>query len=140
MKNDVLPRADFTFKKAERLSRRKLIEELFKSGVSFSLYPFRIQYLYQEFESAAPVQMLISVPSKKFKKAVDRNRIKRITREAYRLNKTSLYQALQMRNRKLRVAFIYTGTKLESFPVVNESVMKVIEHLIRHISAAENNK
>src|SRR6266446_10214859 len=96
----------FTFKKEERLSRKKLIDELFKSGSSFYLAPFRIIFAPPEkigtglnlppekvginsgetsCARAAPAQVLISVSTKNFKRAVDRNKIKRLIREAYRM-------------------------------------------------------
>ena len=82
-----------TFKKEERIVSNLLIETLFEKGNSQSLaaYPLRAVYLKTEHrEGCAPVQLLISVPKKKFKHAVDRNRVKRQIREAYRKNKALL--------------------------------------------------
>jgi len=74
----------YTFKKAERLKRKKVIEELFKHGSSFFDFPLLVKYLNS---SEKHHQVLISVPKKYQKKAVNRNRIKRKIRESYRLNK-----------------------------------------------------
>ncbi len=86
----------FTFKKAERLKSRKVIELLFKDGKSFGAYPLRLVFLKnEEPRSNAPVQFTVSVPKRSFKSAVARNRIKRKVREAWRLNKHWLYEKLE---------------------------------------------
>ena len=72
----------FSFSKAERLCSRKAIDKLFAEGKSFTLFPLRILHLPQETN-----QVLISVSKRRFKRAVDRNAIKRRIREGYRLNK-----------------------------------------------------
>ena len=82
-----------TFSKEERIVSNLLIETLFEKGNSHSLtaYPLRAVFLKTEHhEGCAPVQLLISVPKKRFKHAVDRNRVKRQVREAYRKNKSLL--------------------------------------------------
>ena len=87
---------DFTFKRGERLKSRKVIEQLFKRGQSFAQYPLRIVWVdMEERRSEFPAQFALSVSKKKFKRAVDRNRIRRLVREAYRLNKHVLYEGLE---------------------------------------------
>jgi ribonuclease P protein component len=97
----------FTFDKKERLSQRSDIERLFNEGHSFSLPPFRVFYSRSTRPEAAPVQILIAVPKKKYKRAVDRNRIKRMIREAYRLNKAVIAEAVI--SPSLHVGFVYTS-------------------------------
>ena len=83
----------YTFPKEEHLCRKKLIEELFgKQGSSFGVYPLRIVWIKAEAPTTAPPQVLISVSKRTFKRAVDRNRLKRLIREAYRLNKYRLLE------------------------------------------------
>jgi ribonuclease P protein component len=87
---------DFTFKRGERLKSRKVIEQMFKRGQSFAQYPLRIVWVdMEERRSDFPAQFALSVSKKKFKRAVDRNRIRRLVREAYRLNKHVLYEGLE---------------------------------------------
>jgi len=77
----------YTFQKEERLCSRKYLDLLFKNGSSFLVYPFRISYLFIDEQAGFPVQVVINVPKKRYKRAVDRNLLKRRIREAYRLNK-----------------------------------------------------
>jgi len=77
----------YTFKKEERLCSRKHLDLLFKNGSSFLLYPFRISYLFVDIPANVQAQVVINVPKKRYKRAVDRNLLKRRIREAYRLNK-----------------------------------------------------
>ncbi len=78
----------FTFKKSERLSSKKDIQELFNNGSSFYLYPFKVITL--PADTSKLHQVLFSVPKRLFKRAVDRNLLKRRMREAYRLNNSEL--------------------------------------------------
>lgn len=99
--------------KSERIVSRKLIETLFGGGVSCSLvaFPLRVVYMVKErAEGDMPVQMLISVPKKRFHYAVDRNRVKRQVREAYRHNKQQLRLALPA-DRQLLVAFVWLSDR-----------------------------
>lgn len=81
----------FTLRKAERLKSRKLIGKLYKEGASVKAFPLRMVYVQTEHSSNSPIQMGVSVPKRNFKKAIDRNRIKRIMRESYRLQKHIVY-------------------------------------------------
>lgn len=81
----------FTLGKQERLKSKKLITQLFSEGKSIKVFPLRMVYLQTEHNSKFPVQCGVSVPKRNFKKAVDRNRIKRLLRESYRLQKNIVY-------------------------------------------------
>ena len=83
-----------TFGKQEKLKSRKLIERLFEEGKSVKKYPIRLVYLQTDHTSDLPAQVGFSVPKRHFKRAVDRNRIKRLLREAYRIQKKELYGQL----------------------------------------------
>jgi ribonuclease P protein component len=82
----------FTLKKEERIRNVKQIEYLFSHGQSFVSYPLRVVFVEQEGVTPSQVSIFVSVPKKKLKSAVDRNRIKRLIREAYRLNEEGLKQ------------------------------------------------
>lgn len=112
----------FTFRKSERLHSKKLIEELFHKGSYFYLYPFRVSYLLKEDLTDAP-QVMFSVSKKKFKSAVKRNRIKRLMKEAYRLNKHALADSPYL------IAFVYTSDELPQFKFINKRVQKALNKL-----------
>ena len=98
---------NFTFQKAERLSREKWIKELFQKGSYFYLHPFKVIYLIHPDPQAVFNQVLISVPARNFKKAVDRNTLKRRIRETWRLNKNQLVS-----DKKWLIAYIYTAKEI----------------------------
>ena len=81
----------FSLGKEERLKSKKLISKLFTDGNSIKVFPLRMVYLQTEHTSNFPAQIGVSVPKRKFKKAVDRNKIKRLLRESYRTQKNIMY-------------------------------------------------
>jgi len=123
-----------TLSKEERICSRKLIEQLFGGGNSRSMssFPLRVVYLPTDRKITAPVaQMVISVPKRHFKHAVDRNRIKRQLREAYRQEK-HLLETASLRNPQqgLLMAFVWmTG---EHRPT--EEVVHRMRHLLTRIA------
>lgn len=104
-----------TFRKPERMVSQKLIDELFGGGHSHSLaaFPLRMVYMVRErHQGAEPVQLLVSVPKKHLHHAVDRNRTKRQLREAYRLNKHLVLDALPA-DKQLAVALVWLSDRLQ---------------------------
>lgn len=85
---------NFTLGKEERLKSRKLIEQLYSKGKSVKVFPLRMVYVQVEHTSGFPAQVGVSVPKRNFKRAVDRNRIKRLLRESYRLQKSIVYSSI----------------------------------------------
>jgi ribonuclease P protein component len=103
------------------LKSRKIIQQLFAGGKSFAIFPLRIIYL--ELNNEAPcLQAAFSVSTRHFKKAVDRNRIKRLLRESYRLNKHSLMNTLAESNKQVAVFFIFTGKELPEYHLILEKM------------------
>ena len=120
----------YTLGKSERLKSRKQIEQLFESGQRFVVPSFRIFYNWHESLSSPPLQAGFSASSRIFKTAVERNRVKRLTREAYRLQKNELRDLLDKQNRRLNVFFIYTGKEMPGYQQVYTSVQLGLNKLI----------
>ena len=124
----------FTFRKEERLVGKSLIDRLFKGGESRSMssYPVRVVYsLTERHADGIPVKVMVSVPKRYFKHAVDRNRVKRQLREAYRHHKASLWQAMEAHpDQSLAVVFIW----LDAYHRPSSEVEQRVTGLIRRIS------
>ena len=125
-----------TLGKQERLKSRKLIDQLFKEGRSFNLFPYRVFYLFPQPKAPGPdknslLQFGVGVSTRNFKHAVDRNRIKRLTREAYRLQKAPFQELLQSRQLAVACFLIYTGKELPVYEVVSEKIAVILNRLIK---------
>lgn len=119
-----------TFKKIERLNSKKQIELLFTEGESFFKYPFKVIYLTENNIKPDVPKLLISVSRKNFKKAVDRNKIKRIIREAYRKNKEPLITTLREKDIVLVFAIIYTAKTILSYAEIEKKIILILQRLI----------
>lgn len=119
----------YSFTKSERLCNKTLFEELITSKNSFVKYPFRIVMKESSQKGEYPARIAISVSKKKFKRAVKRNYIKRVTREAYRLNKPDFYAELQP-DKTIDILFIYLDDRLP----VYEKTEKAIKNALQKIS------
>ncbi len=119
----------YTFSKKERLNSKISIHRLFEKGTSFFSYPFKVYYHFENTEVKAPAAVLFSVGKKQFKLAVDRNRVKRLCREAYRLNKSILFEATKEKNVRVEVAFVYVGKSLPEFKDLETKMQKILKQL-----------
>ncbi|GAA3952522.1 ribonuclease P protein component [Hymenobacter algoricola] len=125
----------YSFPKEEHLCRKKLITELFGRGSSFGLYPLRLVWIAAEAPTTAPPQVLVSVSKRSFKRAVDRNYLKRLLREAYRLNKYRLLEAPGGHPVAL-LALIYTGKEKKPFTLVEKKLISGLERLLQDATPA----
>ena len=123
----------YTFKKEEKLKSRKAIEQLFRDGKSFSNFPFRVLFSFKD-AAVNPLQTGFAVSSKHFKKAVDRNRIKRLMREAYRLQKNDLQNQLIQQQKQLAVFVIYVGNELPEYAFIFDKTTHILNRLIKIIN------
>jgi ribonuclease P protein component len=119
-----------TFKKEERLCNKRLIDELFHSGSSFLCYPFKASWLIATEPQPFPAQILFSVSKKRFKRAVDRNLIKRRMREAYRVVKQEqLYDVLHLADKKIILSVGYIGKEIAGFEQIDKKMLKLLKQL-----------
>ncbi|APD07170.1 ribonuclease P [Flavobacteriaceae bacterium UJ101] len=111
----------YTLSKEEKLKSKKSIERLFSEGKSFVQHPIRIVYIKNETSDIN--QVAFSVSKRNFKLAVDRNRVKRLMREAYRLNKYDLNE------KGFDFILIYTSRKIKSYLLIETSIKTILEKL-----------
>lgn len=131
---------DNTFKKPERLNSQLIIDKLFAGGnASMAAFPLRAVFMrltkdeYDKADALPPVSVLISVPKKRFRHAVDRNRVKRLVRETYRTHKHMLWTPLEGKDYHVIVAFVCITDTLPSFRLVKKSMVKILTRISEQI-------
>jgi len=120
-----------TFHKSEKLNNKKLISKLFEKGNrGFSRFPFRFSYFQAHFDSVYPIQVLFVVSKRNYPKATDRNKIKRQTRELYRLAKNLLYDEFSgNKQMALAIQFYAPSTNVFSYAQLENIFDKCINQL-----------
>ncbi len=124
-----------TFNKEERLCSKKVIDKLFAEGESFLAFPLKVVHIKTDLPNQVPVQAGFTVSKKIYKRAVKRNRIKRLMREAFRLNKQKL--PTLDNNKQLAVFFIFIGKELPTFVQVEKAMKKALYKLAESNQRAE---
>lgn len=124
----------FGFSKTERLKSRKQIDELFAKGKSMAVFPVRVIYQFSPSD-AGTLLVGVSASKRHFKKAVDRNRLKRLLREAYRLQKEELVQQVKSSKKAVNVFFIYTDKTIADFETIKATMNKCLQRLNKIIQS-----
>ena len=123
----------FSYNKFEKLKSRKQIELLFAKGKSISAFPVKVFYLPVEHTPMHPVQVGVGVSARNFKKAVDRNTIKRRMREAYRLHKLPLHEHLITNQKSVAVFILWIDKQLPTAAALQDLMPGVLEKLIKQL-------
>ena len=124
-----------TLNAAQRLKQRKKIDALFASGQKFSVADLRAVYQLMPAMEQSGLLIGVGVSKRFFKKAVDRNRIKRRMREAIRLLRPALVSSLEAAQKELHIFVLFTGKELPDFASCNEMMQQVVNRLIRKLNA-----
>ncbi|MCX6333955.1 MAG: ribonuclease P protein component [Bacteroidia bacterium] len=127
-----------TFQKSERLCSRKIISLLFDEGDIFYTPLFKIVWSVSPSPSPFPARVAFSVVKRGFRKAVDRNLLKRRMREAYRHEKTRLYEMLNSLNTRISFIIIFRGNRIPDYQEIKKSMEEMIEKLF--VAAREKQK
>lgn len=122
----------FSLKKAERLCSKRIIDKLFAEGDSVLQYPLKMVFLKTKLPYNCPAQSAFTVSKKVFKRAVKRNRVKRLLREAYRINKHLIYEALN--DDQLAVFIIFIGKNLPEFGAIEIATQKGLKKIVMKLS------
>ncbi len=129
----------FTFTKAERITGEKRVDAIFASGKSFISYPLRVVYLQHEQSPIHSCSILITVPKKRIKKAVHRNRIKRLIRESYRLSK-ELVNDIELGEQSLDIAFVYVKDTVSDYKEIQKGVKKALKQIAIRIKKTDESE
>lgn len=115
-----------TFHKQERLTGKKAIDLLFSKGKGVNSVPLKMIIKPSLNTQIYPARVMFVVPKKKFKRAHDRNLLKRRMREAYRINKNAFYTLLNEKELKVSCAFLYTGGKADTYAVIQKALVELL--------------
>lgn len=118
----------FTFNKTEKLKSEKLIEKLFLEGKSVVAYPLRLVYIETIFDDSVKAKVGVSVSKRHFKRAVDRNRIKRLMREAYRLQKATFFNNSSS---SYALMILYIGKDKTDFETLKQKTKQLFDKFLK---------
>lgn len=120
----LLLKVEAKFTKEERLCSKKQIDLLFLKGSSATAFPLKLVYIETDAVYVDPCQAMFVVPKRSFKRAHDRNKLKRRMREAYRLNKAPFYELIKSKNKKMLLCFLFVGKKTEEYKTIEAALLQ----------------
>ena len=124
--------------KAERLTRKKIIEEVHAKGESIKTPAIVMVYHFSELPENVPAQAMFTVSKRIFKRAHDRNRVKRLLREAYRKQKHHIYKPLVDQQKQVAIFFIFTGRQLPNYQYVHGKIFEVLKRFKTRLQEMPN--
>jgi len=127
---------DFSYNKTEKLKSKKQLDKIFGSGKSFTVFPVKVFYDLPDVQDSI-IKTGVGVSSKHFKKAVQRNRIKRLLREAYRTEKLPLHVYLNNNNRHLSLFLLFVDKAMPQYDVLKEKMKLCIWRLINELNEVD---
>ncbi|CAN0328045.1 ribonuclease P protein component [Arenibacter algicola] len=123
----------FSFPKKEKLKSKKLIEQLFAEGIGVTNYPIKLVYLKTRFEDDSKCKVGVTASKRNFKSAVKRNRIKRLMRESYRLNKHLIFNNIEG---NFAFMFLYLGKEMPSQSKITDTMIPLMRKFVDEIAKA----
>jgi ribonuclease P protein component len=122
-----------TLKRTERLKSSRIIGELFDSGDTITIFPLKLFWSTDNYDQPVPARMAVAIPARNIRNAVDRNRLKRRIREAYRLNKQILLVFLSDKKLYLNFVFLYLPKTVSSYSQISEALIKILMNIMNHL-------
>ena len=124
---------NYRFPKEEKLKSKKCLDMLFSEGNSVSKFPLRLVYIATDLPKDVLIQASVSVTKRRFKKAVTRNRIKRLMREAYRLHKNDVFNTIST---SYAFMFLYIGKQEPTFEEIEKSMIRLLQKFLEKTQAS----
>lgn len=123
-----------SFQRNEKLKGRKNTDRIFREGKTFLIYPVKVFYVLESVDGIVELKAGVGAGTRNFKKAVDRNRIKRLLRECFRKEKPALQSALLQSNKTMLVFFLYIGKEMPDHLSLRRKMKKITQTLIDRIN------
>lgn len=123
---------EFSYNKKEKLKSKKQLDNLFKNGKSFTFFPVKVFFVFDDMQDAV-LKAGVGVSSRYLKRAVDRNRVKRLLREAYRLKKLPLAACAEKKNKKLTLFFLFVDKTMPEYKLIIEKMQLCIKRLMHEV-------
>ena len=124
---------NFTYQKKDKLKSRKQTQFLFSKGTAITMHPIRLLYTIEKVEAGifpnGLLQAGVGAPSRQFRKAVQRNRVKRLLREGYRLEKPNFTNGLSLTNTRLNLFFLYVDVNVQTQQQIQTSIKLILQKL-----------
>jgi ribonuclease P protein component, eubacterial len=133
----VLLKMNEKFGKAYKLCSRKTIDRLFKEGKQLRAFPLSVYYLESENNEKVPFQVVISAPKRQFKRAHDRNYVKRLIKEVLRKEKQPLEDLLSASGKQLAIFIVYTNKEVLTYPELEKCAKKLVGKLLVELESAQ---
>jgi ribonuclease P protein component len=118
----------FTYSRSEKLKSRKLLNQVFAEGKSLNVFPLKITFTSKDLETISSAKVGVGASSRYFKKAVDRNRVKRLLREAFRLHKNQLHELLPEK-KQVNVFILFIGKEIAETALIAEKMPIILQKL-----------
>jgi ribonuclease P protein component len=126
----------FSYNKTERLKSKKQLDKIFTGGKSFTIFPLKI-FFFLNSEQDSSIKAGVGVSSRNFKKAVERNRVKRLLREAYRTEKQPLHEYLNKDKKQLALFLLFIDKELPQYNPLKEKMKLGIQKLIHQLNEVD---
>ena len=123
-----------TLPKSDRLTNRVSISQIYNGGKHLNEFPFKIVWRKEEEADYLGLKVVFSVPKRKFKRAVDRNQIKRLIREVYRSNKQLCFESAETKNMSVSLFIVYLGKEIPSYQLVEDKIILLLNRLTNDIN------
>ncbi|TAI47614.1 ribonuclease P protein component [Flagellimonas allohymeniacidonis] len=124
-----------SFPKGEKLTHKRVFEQLFNEGAQIRAFPLQLRYVRLNSIDKAPIKVAVTAPKRKFKQAVQRNRIKRMVREAYRRNKPMVFNNIEG---NFAFLFLYLGNKVPVYLEVEQAMKQLLQDFLKKESHEKN--